>query len=148
MSHVGMHISHLSDTERMGSVARVASGGVRVWCGGGRCSSGGTFSGHHQTHSLTQQLTVNLRSLNSCDTTCRKFNTWAVMMNIVTVLSCLMVSVELPVMSLAIRDNPLETLTNYLRVRTINGCEGDLVNMTCDSDNKVGPEIINSASVM
>ena len=70
------------------------------------------------------------------------------MMNIVTVLSCLMVSVELPVMSLATgaRDNPLETLTNYLRTRTINGCEGDLVNMTCDSDNKVGPNIINSVS--
>lgn len=36
-----------------------------------------------------------------------------------------------------VRSNPLETLTNYLTTEKINGCEGDIVNLTCHSGNKV-----------
>ena len=98
--------------------------------------------------------------------------------------SCVIVSVILSFMGIpvipshsGVRNNPLETLTNYLTMRTITGCEGrdhwyhcqfiylwlvswhqsraligwlwqanhwslilgDLVNMTCDSENKVRP---------
>ena len=35
-------------------------------------------------------------------------------------------------------ENPLAILTNYLRVETISGCEGDLLDISCHhSDNKV-----------
>ena len=35
-------------------------------------------------------------------------------------------------------ENPLAILTNYLRVKTITGCEGDLLDIRCHhSDNKV-----------
>ena len=35
-------------------------------------------------------------------------------------------------------ENPLAILTNYLRVKTITGCEGDLLDISChSSDNKV-----------
>ena len=35
-------------------------------------------------------------------------------------------------------ENPLAILTNYLRVKTVTGCEGDLLNIGCHhSDNKV-----------
>ena len=35
-------------------------------------------------------------------------------------------------------ENPLAILTNYLRVKTISGCEGDLLDIRChSSDNKV-----------
>ena len=35
-------------------------------------------------------------------------------------------------------ENPLAILTNYLRVKTVTGCEGDLLDISCHhSDNKV-----------
>ena len=41
------------------------------------------------------------------------------------------------------RDNPLEVLTNHLGVRKVVGCEGDTVNISCDSDYKVSLTLLH-----
>ena len=41
------------------------------------------------------------------------------------------------------RDNPLEVLTHHLGVRKVVGCEGDTVNISCDSDYKVSTTLFS-----
>ena len=53
-----------------------------------------------------------------------------------TVMIMMMMMSDLVMISGA--ENPLAILTNYLRVKTISGCEGDLLDISChSSDNKV-----------
>ena len=61
---------------------------------------------------------------------------YVTMMNLVTVI---LVGIPMTTMTQyrVVRNNPLETLTNYLTVEKINGCEGDIVNLACHSGNKV-----------
>ena len=57
-------------------------------------------------------------------------------MDFVWLLVTMMMIITLVTFSEA--ENPLAILTNYLRVETISGCEGDLLDISCHySDNKV-----------
>ena len=57
-------------------------------------------------------------------------------------MNCLCLTVMMMIMMMSDlvmgAENPLAILTNYLRVKTISGCEGDLLDIRChSSDNKV-----------